>query len=154
MQPQISHHNTANSSLSAFLQSEAAIGQMKSSLVLFGAIGVGLGIVGSTLSGSVGALGQNITMATIIPIALVTPIVGIIPGRQIGNQQTDAQPLAVYALVAIAAGMGAVVQFMIASVLTAVEASGTSVPDLFVFSFVVALGTIIAGLGSAFAVRN
>ncbi|UPM41719.1 hypothetical protein [Halocatena salina] len=154
MQPRVTRRDTASSAVSTFLQSEAAIGQMKSSLVLFAAIGIGLGIVGSTLSGSVGTLGQDIAMATIIPIALATPIVGIIPGRQIGNHQTDAQPLAVYALVAITTGVGAIVQFMIASVLTAVEASGTSVPDLFVFSFVVALGTIIAGLGSAFAVRN
>lgn len=154
MQPRTPRQGTPGSSIGVFLQSESAIDQLKTSLILFTTMGIGLGIVGSVLAGSEGVLGSSLAMATIIPIALVTPAIGVVAGRQTGNLQTDAQPLAVYALVAIATGVGSIILFMVASVLTAVEASGTSVSELFMFSFVVALGTIIAGLGSAFAARN
>lgn len=122
MQPQGTRQRAPGSSVGEFLQSEAGINQIKSSLILFTTVGIGLGIVGSILASSEGMVGGDIAMATIIPIALVTPVIGVISGRQMGNQQTDAQPIAVYALVAIATGVGAVVLFMIASVLTAVEA--------------------------------
>lgn len=154
MQPQGTRQRAPGSSVGRFLQSEAGINQIKSSLILFTTVGIGLGIVGSILASSDGMVGGDIAMATIIPIALVTPVIGVISGQQMGNHQTDAQPIAVYALVAIATGVGAIVLFMIGSVLTAVEASGTSVTDLFVFAFVVAVATIITGLGSAFAARN
>lgn len=154
MQPRNTRQRARGSSIGTFLQSEAAIGQIKSSLILFTTMGIGLGIVGSILASSEGTIGGDIAMATIIPIALVAPVIGVIAGQQMGSRETDAQPIAVYALVAIATGVGAIVLFMIGSVLTAVEASGTTITDLFVFAFVVALGTIIAGLGSAFAARN
>ncbi len=149
-----SRRNAASGSISVFLQSERAISQAKSVLILFAATGIGLGIIGSTLSGSVGALAGDIAIATLIPIALVTPAIGVLMGQRVGYAEPDAQPIAVYTLVAIAVGVGAITEFMLASVLTAVGISGTSVSELFVFSFVVALGTVIAGLAGAFTARN
>lgn len=149
-----SRRNATGGSISAFLQSEGAISQAKSVLILFTATGIGLGIIGSTLSDSVGAFAGDIAIATFIPIALVTPAIGVLMGQQIGYAESDTQPIAVYTLVAIVVGVGAIAEFMLASVLTAVGISGTSVSELFVFSFVVALGTVIAGLAGTFTARN
>lgn len=141
-------------SVRAFLQSEPALTQLKSALILFAATGVALGIVGTVFSSRVGAFAGDIAVATFVPIGLVTPAIGIVMGQQVGRTQSRVRPLAVYALVVMVTGVGAIVQFMLASTLIAVEISGTSVAELFVLSLVVALGTVIASLAGTFTVRN
>lgn len=141
-------------SVRAFLQSEPALTQLKSALILFAATGVALGIVGTVFSSQVGAFAGDIAVATFVPIGLVTPAIGIVMGQQVGRTQFRVRPLAVYALVVMVTGVGSIVQFMLASTLIAVEISGTSVAELFVLSLVVALGTVIASLAGTFTVRN
>lgn len=141
-------------SVRAFLQSEPALTQLKSALILFATTGVVLGIVGSVFSSRVGAFAGDIAVATFVPIGLVTPAIGIVMGQQVGRTQFRVRPLAVYALVVLVTGVGAIVQFMLASTLIAVEISGTSVAELFALSLVVALGTVIASLAGTFTVRN
>lgn len=149
-----SERTVTDGSVRAFLQSETALTQLKSALILFATTGVALGIVGTVFSSRVGAFAGDIAVATFIPIGLVTPVVGVVMGQQVGRTQSRVRPLAVYALVVMVTGVGAIVQFMLASTLIAVEVSGTRVAELFVLSLVVALGTVIASLAGTFTVRN
>lgn len=152
------HQNTrrpSGGSVSDFLQRERTIGRIKSVVLLFAATGVGLGIIGSMLAGSVdGYIGGIVGMVSIIPIALLTPVVGVVAGNQLGRIYTDTQPIQLYALIAVTTGAGAISLFMIGSTLSVIGTGGPSVVDLLTFSLVVAIGTVIAAGAAGFTARS
>lgn len=141
--------------VSDFLQGDAVIGHMKSVVMVFVATGVVLGVIASILVGSVDEFLQGIVATvSLIPMALLAPVLGVIAGQQLGRTHCDAQPLPAYALITVSTGVGAFLLFMIGALFSTNGTSSVTVGNLFVFSLVVAVGTVVAAGVSGYAARS
>lgn len=140
--------------ISEIFQKKSTITQIKSSLVIFFATGLGIGLAGFAIVGSSEIRGV-LAATAIIALALIGPVLGVLTGTRIGSVLSDEPAIQAYATTAVSTIGGHILYFIVAFILIAANtATSLAVSDFLAPMFIGAIGTAIAGTASVYAVQE
>lgn len=140
--------------VSEVFQKENTINQIKSALVIFFSTGLGIGLSGFAIIGSAEIRGI-LAATSIIALALIGPVLGVVTGTRIGNTLSDEPPIQAYATTIISAIAGHILYFIVAFILIAANtAASLAVSDFLAPILVGAIGTAIAGSATVYTVQE
>lgn len=136
-------------------EKESIVNQIKSTIVLFFAVGVGAGINGFAITGSMsgdggimgGLVSSGILVATVVTLTLIGPVLAAFVGTRMGTALSEEPGIQTYTAAGISTFAGHILFFLIAFILTAAGMSGApSVVNFLLPAIVSAIGTAIVGI--------
>lgn len=145
---------TVQDEVGEIFRKESTINQIKSTLVIFFSTGLGIGLAGFAIIGSSEIRGL-LAATSIIALALIGPVLGVLTGTRIGSALSDEPPTQAYATTAVSAIAGHILYFIVAFILIAANtAASLAVSDFLAPILIGAIGTAIAGSAAAYTVQE
>jgi hypothetical protein len=155
--------------VSETFQKQSTVNQIKSTLAIFFGTGIGLGIAGFAVVGGAAkvfnGLGGIISLVvSVIALALIGPILGVVTGIRISSALSDEPAVQRYATAGVSTAAGHILFFIVGYILTSAGLStlgesglASQIPGVsrFLVPVVIgAIGTAIAGIIAVYAAQS